>query len=408
MSGFCVYQDLLAFAAAVHPTPLRRRECPERLQAPRFQGVCQLRSWFTFKTTAALAGVNPTSGLILLRTMASVPENATWRLALHCVQAATEYVLLVVWGPAALLGLFEALGGHGHKSLVWAMAETRNYLLCGALLYLAVLALQRIGSPLFLIRVFGGIAAPPLALLAGVHNFHYLWYREPYPLLFPLIFLAIVFFDALAFGTLFLPRLFKAGATPRLHIHWAVVALLVPFVPSSILHAVSPEVRIFTSGKPAVRLSGEVIFALWTPSAAPLTIDSFPAPLPPSGRFPFVPDTPSAPPQNLTAQEAQRLRSAGITGHIQVAGMSALTNTGRIVLIMSRQLDASFQCFAPVENTDVIYLQRSAGWQKLPPETAESNFLVRLYIPEGNPKVTGFEFDNGSGTPWRQEPRFSW
>jgi hypothetical protein len=367
-----------------------------------------LRSWFTFKTTAALAGVNPTSGLILLRTMASVPENATWRLVLQCVQAATEYVLLVVWGPAALLGLFEALGGRGHKPLVWAMAETRNYLLCGALLYLAALALQRIGSRLFLIRIFGGVAAPPLALLAGLHNFHYLWYLEPYPLMFPLIFLAIVIFNSLAFGTLFLPRLFKAGATPRLHIHWAVVALLVPFVPSQILHAVSPAVPIFASGKPAVRLSGQVIFALWTPSAAPLTIDSFPVPLPPSGRLPFVPDTPSAPPQNLTAQEAQRLRSAGITGHIQVAGMSALTNTGRIVLIMSRQLDAPFQCFAPVENADVIYLQTSAGWQKLPPETAESKFLVRLYIPEGNPKVTGFEFDSGSGPPWRQELRFSW
>ena len=378
------------------------------MEPPRFQGVCQLRSWFTFKTTAALAAVNPASGLILLRTMTSVFETARWRLPLQCLQAATEYVLLVVWGPAALLGLFEALVGPGHKTLFWAMAETRIYLLCGALLYLAALALQRIGSPLFLIRIFGGIAAPALALLAGFHNFYHLFYHQPYALQIPLMFLAIVIFNALAFGTLFLPRLFKAGATPRLHIHWAVVALMVPFVQSLILHAVNPAVPIVTSGKPAVRLSGEAIFALWTPSTAPLTIDSFPMPVALSGRFPFVPDTPSAPPQNLTEQEAQRLRSAGITGHIQVSGMSALTNTGRIVLIMSRQLDAPFQCFAPVENADVIYLQTSAGWQKLPPETAESKFLVRLYIPEGNPKVTGFEFDSGSGPPWRQEPRFSW
>jgi hypothetical protein len=247
-----------------------------------------------------------------------------------------------------------------------------------------------------------------LALLAGFHNFSYLWYLQPYPLFFPLIFLAIVIFNALAFGALFLPRLFAASATPRLHIHWAVVALLVPFVPSLILHALNPAVPIFHSGKPAVRLSGEVIFALWTPSAAPLTIDSVPMPLPPSGRFPFVPDTPSAPPLNLTAQEAQRLRSAGITGHIQVSGMSALTNSGRIVLIMSRQLDAPFQCFAPVENADVIYLQTSAGWQKLPHETPDSKIPVRLYIPEGKPKVTGFAFDNGSNPPWREEPRFSW
>jgi hypothetical protein len=310
--------------------------------------------------------------------MASVPQNATWRLVLQCVQAATEYVLLVVWGPAALLGLFEALGGRGHKPLVWAMAETRNYLLCGALLYLAALALQRIGLRLLLIRIFGGITAPALALLAGVHNFHYLWYLEPYPLLFPLIFLAIVIFNALAFGTLFLPRLFAASATPRLHIHWAVVALMVPFV-------------------------------LWTPSTAPLTIEPFAMPLPPSGRFPLVPDTPSAPPQNLTVQETQRLRSAGITGHIQVSGMSSLTNTGRIVLIMSRQLDAPFQFFAPVENADVIYLQTSAGWQKLPPDAAESKSLVRLYIPEGKPNVTGFEFDSGNGPPWHEDPpRFLW
>jgi hypothetical protein len=341
--------------------------------------------------------------------MTSVPKNATWRLVLQCVQAATEYVLLVVWCPAALLGLFEALGGRGHKPLVWAMAETRNYLLCGALLYLAALALQRIGLRLLLIRIFGGITAPALALLAGVHNFHYLWYLEPYPLLFPLIFLAIVIFNALAFGTLFLPRLFAASATPRLHIHWAVVALMVPFVPSLILHAVNPAVPIFTSGKPAVRLSGQVIFALWTPSTAPLTIEPFAMPLPPSGRFPLVPDTPSAPPQNLTVQETQRLRSAGITGHIQVSGMSSLTNTGRIVLIMSRQLDAPFQFFAPVENADVIYIQTSAGWQKLPPDAAESKSLVRLYIPEGKPNVTGFEFDSGNGPPWHEDPpRFLW
>jgi hypothetical protein len=376
---------------------------------PGDSSVCQLRSWFTFKTTTALAGVNPTSGLILLRTMTSVPKNATWRLVLQCVQAATEYVLLVVWGPAALLGLFEALGGRGHKPLVWAMAETRNYLLCGALLYLAALALQRIGLRLLPIRIFGGIAAPALALLAGVHNFHYLWYLEPYPLLFPLVFLAIVIFNALAFGTLFLPRLFAASATPRLHIHWAVLVLMVPFVPSLILHAVNPAVPIFNSGKPAVRLSGQVIFALWTPSTAPLTIEPFAMPLPPSGRFPFVPDTPSAPPQNLTAQETQRLRSAGITGHIQVSGMSSLTNTGRIVLIMSRQLDAPFQFFAPVENADVIYLQTSAGWQKLPPDAAESKSLVRLYIPEEKPNATGFEFDSGNGPPWHEDPpRFLW
>ena len=379
------------------------------VSVPGDSSVCQLRSWFTFKTTTALAGVNPTSGLVLLRTMTSVPKNATWRLVLQCVQAATEYVLLVVWGPAALLGLFEALGGRGHKPLVWAMAETRNYLLCGALLYLAALALQRIGLRLLLIRIFGGITAPALALLAGVHNFHYLWYLEPYPLLFPLIFLAIVIFNALAFGTLFLPRLFAASATPRLHIHWAVVALMVPFVPSLILHAVNPAVPIFTSGKPAVRLSGQVIFALWTPSTAPLTIEPFAMPLPPSGRFPLVPDTPSAPPQNLTVQETQRLRSAGITGHIQVSGMSSLTNTGRIVLIMSRQLDAPFQFFAPVENADVIYIQTSAGWQKLPPDAAESKSLVRLYIPEGKPNVTGFEFDSGNGPPWHEDPpRFLW
>jgi hypothetical protein len=50
----------------------------------------------------------------------------------------------------------------------------------------------------------------------------------------------------------------------------------------------------------------------------------------------------------------------------------------------------------------------SAGWQKLLPEIAESKFLMRLYLPEGKPKVTGFEFDSGSGPFWRQEPRFSW
>jgi hypothetical protein len=91
-----------------------------------------------------------------------------------------------------------------------------------------------------------------------------------------------------------------------------------------------------------------------------------------------------------------------------VSGMSALTNTGRLVLIMSRQLDARFQFFAPVEGASVIYLQTSAGWQKLPPETGESKSLVRMYVPEGKHNVTGFEFDSGNGPPWHQEPRYSW
>jgi hypothetical protein len=330
---------------------------------------------------------------------------------LQGVQAAAEYVLLVVWVPVAPLAALGALGGHGrfYQILLWAVVETRTYFLCGALLYLAALALQRSGSRLFVIRILGGVAAPVLAILAGLHDFYRLWYLQPYPLFVPLIFLAIIVFCAVAFGILFLPRHFKSGATPRLHIHWAIVALMVPFVPSLILHAMNPAVPIFTSGKPAVQLSGQVIFATWTPSTAALTIEPFAAPpLPRGGGFPSVPDNPSASPSNLNEEEVQRLRSAGISGHIQVSGMSALTNTGRIVLIMSRQLDAPFQCFAPVENADVIYLQTSAGWQKLPPETAESKYLVRLYIPDGEPKVTGFEFDSGSGTPWRLEPRFSW
>ncbi len=107
--------------------------------------------------------------------MTSVPENVTWRLVLQGVQAATEYVLIVVWVPATLLGLLAAQGPHGHErfyiTLVWAMVETRAYLMCGALLYLAGLALQRTGSTLFLIRILGGVAAPALALLVGLHSF---------------------------------------------------------------------------------------------------------------------------------------------------------------------------------------------------------------------------------------------
>jgi len=386
-----------------------RPRVPRKIETPKVPACVRLPSWFTFNATAVRAAMNPTSGLIFLRTMTSVSQNATWRLVLKGVQASAEYVLLVVWGPAALLEPLAALGRHGHEILIWVMMETRIYVLCGALLYLAALALQRIGAPLFLLRILGGIASPVLAVLAGLHHFYRLWYLQPYPLLVPVVFLAIVILCAVAYGILFLPRLFEAGATPRLHIHWAVVAFFVPFVPSLILHAVNPAVPIFTWGKPAVRLSGEVIFALWTPSTAPLTVDSVPMPPLPRSGGPFLgSDAPSAPPMNLTEQEVQRLRSAGITGHIQASGMSALTNTGRIVLIMSRQLDVPFQCFAPVEGADVTYLQTSAGWQKLPPEAAESKSVVRLYIPEGKPNVTGFEFDGGNGPPWHDELRFLW
>ena len=399
------------------PSSIRRESHPHewlgRLKAPKFQRPCALPSGFMFKTTTVPAAANPTSGLIFLRTMALAPENATWRLVLQGVQAAAEFVLIVVWAPAALLGAFAALGSHGHETLVWAIVETPVYVLSGALLYLAALALQRTGSPLFLIRILGGVAAPALALLVGLHSFYHLWYLQPYPLLVPLIFLAIVILCALAYGILFLPRHFKAGAAPRLHIHWAVVALLVPFAPNLILYAVNPASRapLFAFGKPTIRLSGEVIFAVWTPGTDPLTVEPFAMHVPPrAGGILIVPDPPppSATSSNLNEQEVQRLRSAGITGHIQVSGMSALTNTGRLVLIMSRQLDAPFQFFAPVEGASVIYLQTSAGWQKLLPEAGESKSRVRMYVPDGKPNTTGFEFDSGDGSPWHQEPRYLW
>jgi len=205
------------------------------------------------------------------------------------------------------------------------------------------------------------------------------------------------------YGVWLLPRQLQASTTPRLHIHWVILALLLPPVPRLILHAEDPNFRgsIFSLRHSEPLRFGEVIFARWTPGTDSLTVEPFDMHLP-------HPDGAPSGYTNLNDDEIQQLRAAGIKGHIKVLGMSAVINAGRLTLILSRQIDAPFQFLAPAEGSDVIYLQGSDGWRKIPPDTGESKCVVRLYVPKGKPTVTGFELDNGKDAPGDDETRYLW
>jgi hypothetical protein len=284
------------------------------------------------------------------------------------------------------------------------MMETRPFLLCGAVLFVAAWGMHRIGSRLVLIRVLGGVASPALALAVGLHSFHVMFQYQPYSPTIVFLYLPEFFLCGFLYGVLLLPRHFKAAAVPRLHIHWAVLALFVPLVPSLILRAATPGLQgpISSLGSPKAPHYGEVIFARWTPSGDPLTVEPFDMHLPPEH------DNPRPGYLNLSEEEIQRLHSSDITGHVKILGSTFTINTGRLVIVMSQQVDAPFQFFLPAEGAQVIYLQTSDSWRKLPPEAGESRCQVRMYVPQGKPHVTGYAQDCGDGPPGSDETRYLW
>lgn len=181
---------------------------------------------------------------VTLASMNTAAQTGNLRLVLHAVQAATEFVLAPVWGAALLFGLLVAHGPHGHDrmflTLLWAVLETRPFLLCGLALFFGAWGLHRAGWPLWLIRIAGGLAASALALLIARRSFYRLLDQPGYYFLAPLIFLGLFVLCALFYGASLLPRHFSPQARPRLHLHWLVLAMFLPYVSWFVLRAASP------------------------------------------------------------------------------------------------------------------------------------------------------------------------
>ena len=324
-------------------------------------------------------------------------------------------MLVALWGPAILFTLLLARGPHAIErrmaNLIWAISQTDAFLICGAFLFLAFWALHRAGIPILALRILGALSAPSLAVLIGRRFFYNVVNHSGYYFLGPLIFLAILVLCAAVFGAVLLPRRFKAGAVPNLHIHFAVLTLFIPYVPRLILHAADPkrDLPVFTARSSTAPHYGQVIFARWTPGAEALAVQPFDMHLsPPHGGLFAEPADPSRGFVNLNDDEIQRLRSAGITGSIVVLGSAPLNDTGRLVLIMSRQLAQDFQFASPAENAQVIYFQGAEGWRKLPAEAGEAKSSVRIYVPEQRPNVTGFDIKYENGRDYRDETRYLW
>jgi len=332
---------------------------------------------------------------------------------LHALQAATEYCLVAVWCSALVFSVFAA-GPHGRErlsaNLFWALANSTIFTLAGAAFFFAAWGLHRSGTPLLVIRILCGIATPVVGVLLTRRSLFFLLNQPGYYYLGPMIFLADFVLFALIYGAWLLPRHFKPGAVPRLHVHWAVLALMVPYVPALILHTVTgfPQ-QVFSMGRSKAPRPCEVIYARLTPAADGLVVEPFDMHLPPSrgGLIP-EPESPGAGYVNLHDDEIQTLRSAGIAGNIKVlGGVTSSVHRGRLVLIMSQQLDSPFE-FAEPGDANVIYVQTAEGWRKLPPDAGESKTHVRLYVPEGKPNVTGIEVDTEDSHRYQDETRYQW
>lgn len=332
---------------------------------------------------------------------------------LLAVQAATEYCLVAVWCSALVFSVF-AIGPHGRErlfaNLFWALGNSTVFVLAGAVLFAAAWGLHRLGTPLPLIRILGGVAAPVVGVLLTRHSLFYLLNQSGYYFLGPMIFLADFVLFAMVYGAWLLPRHFKSGAIVRLHIHWAVLALMVPYVHVLILYIVAgvPE-QVFSRANSKLPRPCEVVYARLVPGTGRLAVEPFDMhlPLPRGGLIP-EPQSPGAGYVNLHDDEIQALRSAGIAGNIKVlGGGSSSRHLGRLVLIMSQQLDSPFEFDEPGD-ANVIYVQTAEGWRKLPPDAGESKTHVRLYIPEGKPNITGIEVDTEDGHKYKDETRYQW
>lgn len=342
--------------------------------------------------------------------------NPALRLSAQAFQAATEYVLVPLWSTAALFTLLLGRGPHGLErrmsNIIWALSQTDTFLLCGALLFFVFWGLHRVGTRVLVLRILGAFAAPALAVLIGRRSFFNVVNHSGYYFLGPLIFLAILVLCAAVYGALLLPRQFKSGAAPSLHIHFAVLALFIPYVPLLILRAANPLRPLpgFAAQSTLAPHYGQVIFARWTPGAEPLTVEPFgtPSTEPAPGFVLFPKPEVHGADINLNDQETGTLRSTGFTGAIKVTGSAPLHNSGRLVIILSQQISEPFKFATPAENAHVIYLQTADGWHKFPPDAGEAKLSVRMYIPDAQPNATGYELNAENGHTYRNDFQFVW
>ena len=330
---------------------------------------------------------------------------------MKAIQAATECVLVIIWGSAAVFGAAVIGGAHAQErfsaTLLWVVANSTLFLMLGAVLFFVASGARRIATPLPIIRILGLLGVPVAAYFTTRPSLFFFLNQPGYFFLGPLMFLAIFIALSAGYGVWLLPRLVKADHPARLHVHWVILLLSIPPIPMLIYSGVSGDPRQIT-GATTEKPTFEIIYARWTPGSAPLTVEPFDMHLqPPRGGLVPEPDRPAVV-WNLSEQEIDRLRGARATGQVKVIGGATSSNhVGRLVLIMSQPLDAPFAFLGP-GSSDVIYLQTDSGWRKLPPDADESTTRVRLYAAGQKPFVTGIEIDRGDGHPYRDETRFRW
>ena len=164
------------------------------------------------------------------------------------------------------------------------------------------------------------------------------------------------------FGLVLLPRARTLSLTtsPLRRGHWVAIGLWALLLCLGTVRLVSVRVALALVNEPQPRL----IFARWEPGDEPLRAET------------------DGPGLELTAQEIQELRDAGLTGVVRsLGGQGGAFPSTRFVVVMSRPVKETVD-LPKAKTGDILYIQTQQGWRKFPAAAPTVRRTLRLaYFP---------------------------
>lgn len=166
------------------------------------------------------------------------------------------------------------------------------------------------------------------------------------------------------FGLVLLPRVrtLSPKTSPLRRGHWIAGGLWALFLCVGAVQQVYGRAALALANEPLPRL----IFARWEPGDEPLRAES------------------DGPNLELTSQEIQELRDAGLTGVVHsLGGEGGAVPSARFVVIMSRPVTETVD-LPKAKTGNILYLQTQQGWRKFPAAAPTVRRTLRLvYFPAG-------------------------
>ena len=337
--------------------------------------------------------------MLNLRYLRRLILRRSWK---ETIRASTDYVLIVWCGIALGLALVNSFrpgtaelynGPYSPVRVRASLFVLYGYvtvalslpgLFVGALLSLGERLGQQSGIPRLLLRIAGAICS--VALTVGLLSITmHLFVGD---LISMTVAFALGSLLSLAYGAVFLVRL-PESSPDRLAIrHWLVLAL-----PALFILQFAWGVTVRASVNEPVPTTA---FLRWTPGPEDLTYKHF--------DYELYCDMP-------TDQDMNSLRALGLRGQLRSAGGGCgARNANRLMVVMYRPIHEDVDLPKP-KDSDLIYVQTSEGWKKLPESAATSSRCIRLSYAaptaQESDVKTKYVEDRGLGLTGRATTLFS-